>query len=139
MKAIISEKNGNRLNTFLDWVIYIAGYSLALFLVDLIFNAFEVDHIVYYFIASVIIYILNKTIKPVVFKLTLPITGLTFGLFYFVVDFLMLEIVDLVLQRHFDIYGIFWGIFIAISISIMNFLVEEVIIRPIIRSCDKDE
>ena len=94
MKAIISEKNGKRLNAFLDWIIYMAGYSLALFLVDILFNAFEVDNIIYYFIASVIIYILNKTIKPIVFKLTLPITGLTFGLFYFVVDFLMLEIVE---------------------------------------------
>ena len=137
MKAIISEKNGKRLNRFLDWVIYMAGYSLALFLVDIIFNAFEVDHIVYYFIASVIIYILNKTIKPIVFKLTLPITGLTFGLFYFVVDFLMLEIVDILLMRHFDIYGIFWGIFIAFVLAIVHFIIDEAIVKPIIRSCDK--
>ena len=127
------------LSKILDWIFYISGYTLTLFLVDLIFNAFEVDNVIYYFIASIIIYILNKTIKPIIFKYTLSITGLTFGLFYFVINFLMLEIVDFLLGRHFDIYGIFWGIFIAISISIMNFLVEEVIIRPIIRSCDKDE
>ena len=72
MKAIISEKNGKRLNRFLDWVIHMAGYSLALFLVDIIFNAFEVDHIVYYFIASVIIYVLNKTrVKKFIAKGTL--------------------------------------------------------------------
>ena len=52
MNAIINEKNGKRLNKFLDWVIYIAGYSLALFLVDIIFDAFEVDNIAYYFIAT---------------------------------------------------------------------------------------
>lgn len=127
------------LSKILDWIFYISGYTLTLFLVDLIFNAFEVDNVIYYFIASIIIYILNKTIKPIIFKYTLSITGLTFGLFYFVINFLMLEIVDFLLGRHFDRYGIFWGIFIAISISIMNFLVEEVIIRPIIRSCDKDE
>ena len=137
MKAIINEKNGKRLNRFLDWVIYIAGYSLALFLVDNIFNAFEVDNIAYYFIASIIIYILNKTIKPIIFKLTLPITGLTFGLFYFVVDFLMLEIVDIVLMRHFDIFGIFWGIFIAFVLAIVHFIIDEIIVKPIIRSCDK--
>ena len=137
MKAIISEKNGKRLNKFLDWVIYIAGYSLALFLVDIFFNAFEVDNIVYYFIASIIIYILNKTIKPIVFRLTLPITGLTFGLFYFVVDFLMLEIVDIVLMRHFDIYGVFWGIFMAFVLAIVHFIIDEAIVKPIIRSCDK--
>lgn len=124
-------------NNFLDWIIHISGYSLTLYLVDIIFNAFEVDHIVYYFIASILISILNKTIKPIVFKLTLPITGLTFGLFYFVVNFLMLEIVDLALGRHFDIYGVFWGILLAFVISIINFFIEEIIVKPLIRGCEK--
>lgn len=137
MKAIINDKNKIRLNKFLDWIIYIFGYALALFLVDIIFNAFEVDNPVYYFIASIIIYILNKTIKPILFKLTIPLTGLTFGLFYFVLDFFMLEIVDFVLGRHFDIYGIFWGIFMAFVLAIVNFMIDELIVKPIIRSCDK--
>lgn len=127
----------NLFNNFLDWIIKISGYSLTLYLVDTIFNAFEVDNIIYYFIASAFISILNKTIKPIVFKLTLPITGLTFGLFYFVVNFLMLEIVDFVLGRHFDIYGLFWGIFIAFVISVINFFIEEIIVNPLIRSCEK--
>lgn len=127
----------NLFNNFLDWIIKISGYSLTLYLVDTIFNAFEVDNIIYYFIASALISILNKTIKPIVFKLTLPITGLTFGLFYFVVNFLMLEIVDFALGRHFDIYGLFWGIFIAFVISVINFFIEEIIVNPLIRSCEK--
>lgn len=124
-------------NKFLDWIIHISGYSLTLFLVDTIFNAFEVDNIIFYFIASILISILNITIKPIVFKYTIPITGLTFGLFYFVINFLMLEIVDLILGRHFDIYGVFWGLFIAIVISLINFIIEELIVKPLIRSCDK--
>ena len=124
-------------NDFLDYLIHIAGYSLTLFLVDIIFNAFEVDNIIYYFVASFLMSIINKTIKPIIFKYTIPITGLTFGLFYFVINFLMLEIVDLILQRHFDIYGIFWGIFITFTISVVNFIIEEIIVKPLIRSCDK--
>jgi putative membrane protein len=133
MKVIISDKNEKRLNKILDWIIYISGYTLTLFLVDIIFNAFEIDNIIYYFIGSILIFILNKTIKPIVFRLTLPITGLTFGLFYFVVDFIMLEIVDFILGHHFDIYGIWWGIFIAFSVSVIHFLIEEVIIKPIVK------
>lgn len=133
MKVIISDKNEKRLNKVLDWIIYISGYTLTLFLVDIIFNAFEIDNIIYYFIGSILIFILNKTIKPIVFRLTLPITGLTFGLFYFVVDFIMLEIVDFILGHHFDIYGIWWGIFIAFSVSVIHFLIEEVIIKPIVK------
>ena len=122
-----------RLNKLLDWIIYISGYTLTLYLVDVIFNAFEVDNLLYYFWGSIILFILNKTIKKIVFKLTLPITGLTFGLFYFVIDFLMLKIVDFVLGNHFDIYGIWWGLFIAVSISVIHFILEELILKPLMR------
>ena len=135
----VNEKVDRFINKILDFIIYISVYTLTLYLVDLIFNAFEVDHYAYYFIASLIIFALNKTIKPIIFRLTLPITGLTFGLFYFVIDFLMLEIVDFVLSRHFDIYGIFWGLFIAFVISITHVLIEEIIIRPLIRRKDYDK
>ena len=136
MKVIISDKNDKRLNKLLDWIIYISGYTLTLFLVDIIFNAFEVDNILYYFLGSIVIYILNKTVKPIIFRLTLPITGLTFGLFYFVVNFIVLEMVDFILGHHFDIYGIWWGLFIAVSISVIHFIIEEVIIKPIVKKVE---
>ena len=122
-----------RLNKLLDWIIYISGYTLTLYLVDVIFNAFEVDNLLYYFWGSIILFVLNKTVKKIVFKFTLLITGLTFGLFYFVIDFLMLKIVDFILGNHFEIYGIWWGIFIAFSISVIHFILEEVILKPLMK------
>ena len=122
-----------RLNKLLDWIIYISGYTLTLYLVDVIFNAFEVDNLLYYFWGSIILFVLNKTVKKIVFKFTLPITGLTFGLFYFVIDFLMLKIVDFILGHHFDVYGLWWGIFIAFSISVIHFILEEVILKPLMK------
>ena len=133
MKTFVSEKTDKKINKLLDWIIYISGYTLTLYLVDVIFNAFEVDNILYYFWGSIILFILNKTIKKIVFKLTLPITGLTFGLFYFVIDFFMLKIVDFILGNHFDIYGIWWGLFIAVSISVIHFILEELILKPLMR------
>ena len=126
-----------RLNKLLDWIIYISGYTLTLYLVDVIFNAFEVDNLIYYFWGSIILFVLNKTVKKIVFKFTLPITGLTFGLFYFVIDFFMLVIIDFVLSRHFDIYGIFWGLFIAFIISVTHVFIEEFILKPLARGRDK--
>jgi len=131
-----SNKTYKRIDKLLDWIIYISGYTLTLFLVDIIFNAFEVDNILYYFLGSIVIYILNKTVKPIIFRLTLPITGLTFGLFYFVVNFIVLEMVDFILGHHFDIYGIWWGLFIAVSISVIHFIIEEVIIKPIVKKVE---
>ena len=134
MKKIFNDRN---INKFLDWIIYIIAYTLTFFLVDILFNAFEVDNPVYYFVASLIMYVLNLGIRPIIFKLTLPIIGYTYGLFYFVIDFLMLLIIDFVLQRHFDIYGIFWGLFIAFVISITHVLIEEIILKPLAKGSDK--
>ena len=87
---------------------------------------------------SLVICILNKTVRPIIFKLTIPITALTFGLFYPFINFLILKIVDLMLGDHFNIHGFWSGLLIAICISIMNFFVEELIVKPIIRRCNNE-
>ncbi|MBP3635342.1 MAG: phage holin family protein [Bacilli bacterium] len=137
MKLIIKDKNVYRINKFIDSLLYIFGYTLVLFLVDMIFNSFDIDNYWFGLLAVIIIYILNKTIKPIIVKLTLPITALTLGLFYPFINLFILKIVDFILNDHFQIYGIVSGILIAIFISIMNFFVEELVIKPIIRRCDK--
>lgn len=138
MKVVIKEKNSVRINKFLDSVLYILGYTLVLLIVDAIFNSFDVDNFWYELLAVVIIYVLNKTVRPIIFKLTIPITALTFGLFYLFINFLILKIVDLILGDHFNIYGFWSGLLIAICISIMNFFVEELIVKPIIRRCNNE-
>lgn len=138
MKVVIKEKNSVRINKFLDSVLYILGYTLVLLIVDAIFNSFDVDNFWYELLAVVIIYVLNKTVRPIIFKLTIPITVLTFGLFYPFINFLILKIVDLILGDHFNIYGFWSGLLIAICISIMNFFVEELIVKPIIRRCNNE-
>lgn len=138
MKVVIKEKNSVRINKFLDSVLYILGYTLVLLIVDATFNSFDVDNFWYELLAVVIIYVLNKTVRPIIFKLTTPITALTFGLFYPFINFLILKIVDLILGDHFNIYGFWSGLLIAICISIMNFFVEELIVKPIIRRCNNE-
>lgn len=138
MKVVIKEKNSVRINKFLDSVLYILGYTLVLLIVDAIFNSFDVDNFWYELLAVVIIYVLNKTVRPIIFKLTIPITALTFGLFYLFINFLILKIVDLILGDHFNIYGFWSGLLITICISIMNFFVEELIVKPIIRRCNNE-
>ena len=119
-------------------MLYILGYTLVLLIVDAIFNSFDVDNFWYELLAVVIIYVLNKTVRPIIFKLTIPITALTFGLFYPFINFLILKIVDLILGDHFNIYGFWSGLLIAICISIMNFFAEELIVKPIIRRCNNE-
>ena len=138
MKLIIKEKNEARLNKLLDSILYISGYALVLFIIDIIFNSFDIDNNFYFFITVLVIYALNKTIKPLIVRLKLPITALTFGLFYPFINFFILEIVDFLLGSHFQIYGFWSTLLISLVISVMNFFVQILVITPIIRRCNNE-
>lgn len=136
MKITIIHNGKVKLNSFLDWLIYMVGYTLILILVSIVFNdTFIIDNSyfgLWAFIASIIIYVLNKTIKPIIFLLTLPITGLTLGLFYPFINVLIIKMADFILGDHLITHGVFILFFAGIAISLMNFLLEKVIIEPII-------
>lgn len=138
MKLVLKEKNEYRLNKLLDSILYISGYTIVLFFVDLIFNSFDVENYWYLLAVVIIIYILNKTIKPLIVRLTIPLTAITFGLFYPFINFFILKLVDFILGEHFQIYGFFSALLISIVISIMYFFMEELVVKPIIRRCDNE-
>lgn len=135
MKIIIIDKNKKaRLNKIVDWFIYMVGYALILILASVLFKSIQISNEYYglfALIAAIIIYILNKTIKRVLFLLTLPLTGLTMGIFYPFLNVIILKMVDFILGNKFETNGIFNLFFIAILISIMNILLEIFIIGPI--------
>lgn len=136
MKIIIVDSGKVRLNKFIDWLIYMVGYTLILILMSVIFDETFIIDPSYFglwgLLASIIIYILNKTIKPIIFLLTLPITGLTLGLFYPFINVLIIKMADFILGSHLETNGIFILFFVAIAISLMNFLLEKMIIEPVI-------
>lgn len=141
MKLVIIDKNDKaRLNKLLEWFIYMVGYTISFMLISLIFGTFEIndEHLILYsFFAVVLIYILNKTIKPVLVKLTLPLTGLTMGLFYFVINAGILKLVDIIMGDNLNFTSVWVLFFIAILLALTNAAIEELIIKPIIRRFKK--
>ena len=137
MKIVVLNKNNEaRINKFLDWLIYMIGYTLVFIAVSLLFKSFHLDtskYGLYAFLAVVITYVLNKTIKPILVYLTLPLTGLTLGLFYPIINVLILKITDLILLDPGGVTDFWPAIVAAILISIMNQIMENLIIQPIIR------
>lgn len=123
-------------NKFFEWVLYTIGYAIVLWIVSKIFkNSFYINgsyHGIYYLITSIIIYILNQTIKPFLFYVTLPLTAITFGLFYPIINVIILYLSSLILGSNFQINGIVLPFVIAIVISFLNILMEGMIIKPII-------
>lgn len=138
MKTIIIEENHKKQkrSKFFEWLIYMIGYALILITVSVIFpKTLQIDH--HYFgmwalLAAILINILNRTIKPVLVWLTLPLTAMTLGIFYPFINVIILQIVDVLLGSHFIIEGIFMSFLIAILISLMNMLMDELVIKPML-------
>lgn len=119
----------------LDWIVRIIGYAGILIITSMIFNdTLYVDSSYYGFwviIASLLIYLLNKTLKPFLIWLTIPITGLTLGLFYPFINLAILKIVSFIMQSHFNITGIWFAFFACVLISILNVILDMVILKKI--------
>ena len=136
--TVIKEKKDTRFiyNKFIVWLLYMICYAIVLITVSIMFDSLYISNKFfgfYAFLAAVIIYILNQTIKPVLFYITLPVTALTWGLFYPLINVLILYITSFILGDKFELKGIIIPFFIAILISIFNILMEGLIIKPIIR------
>ena len=144
MKVIVVDDNNKKnnkieyhLNIILEWLIYMFGYALVLIIKSNLFRSLYVENIIYGFLAAIIIYILNKTVKPVLVTLTLPLIGMSLGLFYFVINVIILLIVDLILGKHFYLTGFFSPFIVSIFISTMNVLMDNFIIKTLIERCKR--
>lgn len=147
MKVIIVDKNKKkkingqtieyRLNLFLEWLIYMFGYALVLLITSNLFRSLYVENFWYGILAAIIIYFLNKTIKPILVSVTLPLIGMSLGLFYFVINVFILLLVNLILGNHFYLTGVLSPFVVSIFISIMNLIMENIIIKPLIERCKR--
>ena len=125
-----------KFNLFLEFVLYSVLYTGAFLLVDIPFKSFEInsDHkILVAFIAIVVIYILEKVLKPILVTISTPITGVTFGLFYFVINAFILKLTDWIMGPKLDFTDIWILFFISIVLAGLNLAIEKLIIEPVIR------
>ena len=133
-----------KFNAIFDWILKMLGYALILICISTILGS---DKSIYidpnYFglwglLTAILIYILNKTIKPLIVWLTLPLTALTLGLFYPLINVFILKLVDFILLSHFDITGgIFMSFFVALLISILNIIMDSIIFKGILGKEEK--
>lgn len=132
----VKKKNTLILKKVLESIIHIVVYAIILLFISSLFNTLDINNnyfgIYYLFVAS-IIYILNKTIKPILFRLTIPITGITLGLFYPCINVLILKITDFILGNSFQTYGIISLFFTSILISLINKLIEDLLLKKLER------
>ena len=106
-------------------------YSVVLWIVSRLFpKYFYIDmnqYGIWLIVSACVINLFNYTLKPILFKLTLPITALTYGLFYPMINVCILYLTSILLQSHFIIHNVLICFLIAVIISILRHGLEHII------------
>lgn len=140
MNLLVIKENKVRINHFIEWLIYIVLYTVIFILITNLFKSVYIDmqHTYIYSILIVLILsLLNSTIKPILVTLTMPLTGLTFGIFYPCINLFLLKVTDWILGRHFELKNLLIAFFVAVLLSIANFIMENLIIKPLVERVKK--
>lgn len=83
------------------------------------FSGFYIDHLLTAIIASIIFSILNIIVKPILVIISLPITILTLGFFYLIVNGFILWLTSAFVYG-FGFTSFWWAVLVAIIISLVN-------------------
>jgi putative membrane protein len=102
---------------FLAGAIMVASYLLA---------GIEVTGFLPVLGAAALLGILNAVLRPVLIILTLPINILSFGLFTFVINALLLKMVSGVIPG-FDVHGFWTAVWGSLIITLVNWLLHAFI------------
>jgi len=126
-------------NKIYEILLYLFSYTITLLLLSLVFKSINIDEpiLLWSALAALIIYILNQVVRPVLVTLTMPITGITFGLFYFVINTILLKLTDIIMFSKLDFTNIWILFIISILLSVLRFLIEDVILKPLIKRAFK--
>ena len=117
-------------------IIYIFLYSLTFYICGALFKLFYINKTYVYVIsilAGILIYLFNRIIMPLLNHFTLPLTGLTFGLFYFVNNGIILKLVELVLNQNVRFSNLVNLLIISVVITIITFIIEELFVKPFLK------
>ena len=124
-------------SSIIEFLLGIIMYALILLIANNTFQNFYVESFIWALIAALVISLLNSTIKPILILFTLPVTISTLGIFYPVVNMIILKITGLLLGSHFEIKGFWVPFFIAVFISILRIVFDNFLIKPIMKGIRK--
>ena len=98
---------------------YLLINTISIFAVSYILSGIHVDSFVTALIVAVVMAVLNVTLKPLLFVITIPITVITFGLFLLVLNVLILYAAAYFIDG-FHIAGFWWALLFSFLVSFVN-------------------
>ena len=113
------------------FIVSLVVYAIVLMLANSLFKNIYVENFLYALIAALILSALNYTIKPILIYWTLPLSVLSFGIAYPIVNMIILKICDILMGSSFKISGFFSTFIIAIFISGMKMFLDSFITNNI--------
>ena len=81
------------------------------------------------FIAALVFTLVNGFVKPILAILSIPFIIVTLGIFYFLINVLMLYVTSWIVPD-FDIDTFWWGCLAAIIVSIVNWVLQALLPEP---------
>ncbi|WP_026672321.1 phage holin family protein [Alkalihalobacterium bogoriense] len=117
----------------MSWFVHLLVNTVVLIVVAGFFDNFYLSGVMAAIIASVLLSIFNAVVRPLLIILTLPVTFLTLGLFLFVINAITLSLTAWVMGDAFVISGFGMAILAAVIISILNALIQKIIVEPMVK------
>ena len=98
---------------------YLLINTVSIFVVSYILSGVHVDTFWTALIVAVVMAILNVTLKPLLFIITIPLTVITFGLFLLVLNVLVLYAAAYLIDG-FGFDGFWWALLFSFLVSFVN-------------------
>lgn len=109
------------MNFLVNMIIAAIAVAISSFLIP----GIHVDGFFSALLVAVILSLLNRIVKPIIVLLTLPITVLTLGIFYLVINVMMVYLASSVLGNGFVVDGFFSALFFSIVLSVVNSILDS--------------
>lgn len=130
-KIYINKKEVIPNNPKSDLIIFILELfvsAITLMIASSVFKGFYVENIFYALVTSLVISLLNTFVKPILIYFTLPVTIMSLGLLYPIVNVIILKLASLIMGKSFVVEGWILPFFIAIFISIVTSILQKIIV-----------
>jgi putative membrane protein len=108
------------------WIIHLLLTAIALLLVSRFVTGFQVSSFVTALIAAIVIGFINATLGMFLKFITLPLTVLTLGIFWWVINALMLILASKIVPG-FHIYGFVPAFIGAIVLALVNMVLRWIV------------
>jgi len=110
----------------MGFLLRLVANTLAILIVAWMLAGITVTGAVAGVLAGLVLALVNAIVKPILVILTLPLTLLTLGLFYFIVNAICLWLVALIVPG-FDVDGVLTTIIGALLISLFAWIINGVL------------